>query len=337
MSITEPTNQIVIFLDENFEETTEAKAKYARVFNLDENGDLEESETILLDPSIQEAQEWDESKHPRGEGGRWATTDGSQGFPKTTPAVGFKEQYEAYKQYDENPRGTGFEAINPTDQPTTSHLATAYSVLSKYPDMDEATMIQQSVRADHIRQMHISMNTQTQEQLQGALPFARVTGRVKSRKSMLDKLGRKRSQYGNVDQLGDVSASRVMTSNIVENEVAQEYVRQNFDIIKEDDKIINPDEGYRAIHFDIRNPDGTVSELQVRTANQDKWALQFHDTIYKRDSLPPDQRAIIEENLPQLLKYGQDMSDYYYQSDLGNVVPTPLCPPIVSQVLGGCL
>ena len=83
-------------------------------------------------------------------------------------------------------------------------------------------------------------------------------------------------------------------------------------------------------------PDGTVSEIQVKTANQDKWALHFHDKLYKSESLPAPQRAVILANMAELKKYGQEMSDYYYQTDLGNTVPMPVCPPMVSQVLG-CL
>lgn len=344
MSITEPTKQIIIYLDEDGIETeTASKAVTARIFDINEDGDIEGVTTVLINKPTQETERpstditeagWDEQKHQRDPEGRFAGTGGAQAAERPVESK-FKQSYENLKQFDENPDGLGFESIEISENPTMGQQATAYFVLDRYPDMDEGKMLQQSVRADVLRQAATATNEATQAQLGTALPFAKVSGRVKSRKSMLGKLGKKR-KYDTVDQLADISGTRVMTQNIVENEVAQEYVRQNFDVVKEQDRIQTPLEGYRAIHFDIRNPDGTISEMQVRTANQDKWAEKFHDSVYKVEGLPPDQKAAVMANIEQLKQYGQQMSDYYYQSDLGRVTPMPVCPPMVQQVIG-CL
>lgn len=315
----------------------------SRVYEYDDDGNLKSIRTVFMPKPTQETERpstditeagWEEHKHPRDPEGKFAGSGGAQAAERPVESK-FKQTYENLKQFDENPDGMGFESIEISENPTMGQQATAYYTLDRYPDMDEAKMLQQSVRADVLRQAATATNTATQAQLGTALPFAKVSGRVKSRKSMLTKLGKKR-KYDTVDQLADISGTRVMTQNIVENEIAQEYVRQNFDVVQEQDRIQTPLEGYRAIHFDIRNPDGTVSEMQVRTANQDKWAEKFHDTVYKVESLPPDQRAAIMANIEQLKQYGQQMSDYYYQADLGRVTPMPVCPPMVQQVIG-CL
>jgi len=315
----------------------------SRIYEYDDDGNIKSIRTVFRPKQTQETERpftditeagWEEHKHPRDPEGKFAGGGGAQATVEPTESK-FKQTYENLKQYDENPDGMGFESIEITENPTMGQQATAYYTLDRYPDMDEAKMLQQSVRADVLRQAATATNEATQAQLVAALPFSKVSGRVKSRKSMLTKLGKKR-KYDTVDQLADISGTRVMTQNIVENEVVQEYVRQNFDVVKEQDRIATPLEGYRAIHFDIRNPDGTTSEMQVRTANQDKWAEKFHDTVFKVESLPPAQRTVIMANIEQLKRYGQEMSDYYYQTDLGRVTPMPVCPPMVQQVIG-CL
>ncbi len=324
---------------------------FARVYEFNDDGSIKSVKTILVPQTVQEA-EWDEGKHPRDEAGRFGSGGGGaaepamqepeQPQPPQQVAVMDKQseyeaKYEYFKALDESPTGWPPEPIHDKEtEPNGNHIASAYEVLRRYPDMNEGDMITQSWQADKIRAHHEKTLDENMKMISKGLEgVGMVSGRVKSRKSMLDKLGRKR-KYSTINDLDDTSAMTIKVAGIAQSEVAKEYVRQNFDIKAEDDYINNPIDDYRAHHFDIINRDGTRSELQVKTENQDKWAKYFHDPIYKRHLLPPDMKAAIETNMAVIREYGKQMSEYYYAQDRNLTTPSPLCPPIVMQILG-CL
>jgi len=327
---------------------------FARVYEFNDDGSIKSVKTVLTAQTVQES-EWDESKHPRDEAGRFGSGGGAAQEPEQQPAMQepetpqppqqvavmdkqseYEAKYEYFKPLDESPTGWPPEPIHDTAEPTGEHIASAYDVLRRFPDLNEGDMITQSWQADKIRAKHEKTLDSNMKQISKDLSgVGMVSGRVKSRKSMLDKLGRKR-KYATIESLDDISAMTIKVGGIAQAEVAKEYVRQNFDIKNEDDFIANPNDDYRAHHFDIVNADGTRSELQVKTENQDKWAKYFHDPMYKRHLLPPDMKKAIETNMAVIKDYGRQMSDYYYAKDNNQIIPTPLCPPIVEQILG-CL
>jgi len=110
------------------------------------------------------------------------------------------------------------------------------------------------------------------------------------------------------------------------------YIRENFDVADEENYIQKSNGGYRSMHFQIRDKDGLLSEIQVRTPNQDKWANWSHDNFYK--PLDEGMKAFIESHYAEIETYAERMSDYYYRKDNGEEADTPECPQEITVVLG---
>ena len=92
-------------------------------------------------------------------------------------------------------------------------------------------------------------------------------------------------------------------------------------------------DGYRAIHFDIKNSDGTISELQLKTPNQQKWASTVHNRVYK---IPKDKLEETKKLMPEIKDYTSRMSDHFFAIDSGEESTAPPCPPKI-QPLGLCM
>lgn len=253
----------------------------------------------------------------------------------------YADKYQQYAQFDEmNGDIKTQEPIHDSPEPTDYHRATAYTVLQNYPDMDENFLIKQSWKADKIRAKHLKGFDENLSKLQNTLitmPDVTVHGRIKGRFKMLDKLGRKSAKYPDVDKMRDVSGFRVIIPNFESAEEVMKLMKASNLNIKETMDFRNaPLDGYRAIHFDILNSDGTMSEFQVKTPNEEKWANHFHDTLYKYDK-NTQQGKQIEENLPDLMDYSLLMSDYFYSLDTGITnIEKPQCPEPAMRIIG-CL
>lgn len=324
-----------------------------------------ESEIMsMLNSGIQEAQMYNEDDHPRNPDGTWADKNGDQGYPKEQglktdniqvpktlstnelKAQYYNTQYERFKQYDESPDGWPPEPIHPySDAPDNNQIATAYNVLRDYPEMDEQETIKQAWYADQVRAKHEKIETESRQKLIDGLPNMRVSGRVKSRRGIIEKMGRKK-KYKDANSLGDTSGQRVITKDLGESLQAAQFISENFDVIKIDDYTNSLDNrqfkieqsaplaGYRAIQFDIRNADGTTSEIQVKTPNQDTWATFFHDNLYKMKEKGANA-AEINEHMVEMQMYAAVTSEYFYQIDSGNLAAIPPdCPPRIKRLLG---
>ena len=233
---------------------------------------------------------------------------------------------------DESPDGATSEPIHLTDKPNENHEATAYAVSENYPTIDSEEMIIQAWKADKVRSAHENNLKNSLDILDKGLPNSRSSGRVKTRKSMLDKLARK-SKYKNVDDLKDVSGMRVIAPNIADINSSKEFITKNFNVVKEENFMKNPNDGYRAIHFDIKNSDGTISELQLKTANQQKWATTVHNRVYK---IPKDKLKETKKLMPEITEYTHKMSDHFFALDNGEESTVPPCPPKINN-LGLCM
>jgi ppGpp synthetase/RelA/SpoT-type nucleotidyltranferase len=322
----------------------------------------EEALIIMANYQVPIQETWLEQEHPRDKDGRFAQKGEDADFTDRydfNPSVSIPdtlsnsttflkqkwvEKAQQYIQFDElqgNPKK--LEQIRDTPEPNDYHRATAYAVLQSYPEMDENFAIQQSWRADKVRAIHeaaFAENNQKLQNIMSNIPNAQVYGRIKARNKMLDKMGRK-SKYKDVTDMGDVSGFRSIVENIDQVYEAMDLMRAahnsgQINILNTDNKIETPLAGYRAIHYDIVNADGTMSEFQLKTPNQAKWADHFHDSLYKYDKNTEIGRQT-EENLPDLVDYSLQMSEYFYEQDLGNTnVEKPQCPQVVMRIIG-CL
>lgn len=327
MSITEPTQQIIVYLDAEGNETEDySKARTAKVFTFYENGDLAESKTVLLDATIQEAQQtWNEEEHPRDEKGKFADK-GETGEPtKQKPTYGQVPQGQVPAG-----EGRGFESIDLSEKPSPAHIQTADDVLSYFQSQgksfDRNFMIQQAHRADFIRNVAENNSNAITQTLQQNFPNGRASYRVKKRYNMLEKLGRKPDKYKSVDDLNDIAGVRLEFTNIYDAQQAMPYIEANFEITEKEDYISKPNGGYRSVHYLVKNPDGTVAELQVRTQNETKFGDWAHD-FYK----PPTREMSqwVEPNRQQITQYMEQVGDYYYNLDIGMYAEPPPCPEVI--------
>lgn len=206
-------------------------------------------------------------------------------------------------------------------------------VTSTYPkQFDHARAEQQAIKAEKIQDQHYPRVKEVYNNLSNEFPNVEITGRVKDTKSMIEKLARKPDEYKDVSEVKDVSALRTLCKDLKEVGSVASYIRENFDVADEDNYIQKPNGGYRSIHMEIRDKNGLVSEIQVRTPNQNKWAIFFHDKFYK--PIDDDLKAFVESHYSTIDDYAQRMSDYYFKQDNGEDVEVPECPSEIIEMIG---
>jgi len=191
---------------------------------------------------------------------------------------------------------------------------------------------QQSIKAEKLQDKHYDRVQEVYNKLNDKFPKVEVTARVKTTYSMLEKTARKPDEYPDVADVADVSALRTMCKDLKEIGDVSSYIRDNFDVVEEENYIQKSKGGYRSIHMQIRDEDGLLSEIQIRTPNEEKWANWSHDNFYK--PLDDDLKLFIESHYTDIETYAERMSDYYYKKDNGEEAEIPECPSEITVVLG---
>lgn len=135
---------------------------------------------------------------------------------------------------------------------------------------------------------------------------ARVVSRTKDEASIAKKLYGDGVTFQNYSAMRDKSGARVVCRFREDMERAAKYIREEFMILKEEDKssLLKLNEiGYRSLHFDIKLREEVTSrekfldlgnligEIQVRTLCEDVWAEINHDIGYKPLIEVPDDVA----------------------------------------------
>lgn len=168
---------------------------------------------------------------------------------------------------------------------------------------DEEINIESKEYNDLIRIYEIAMNQVASEinlvkeklnKLYGYSIIDKITARVKSKKSILNKMKKKNIKYtytSLIDNISDIAGVRITCP--VQDDIF--FVKQiiemipNLKIIKEKDYINNPKKsGYSAYHIIVETP-VTINgetvvmkvEIQIRTIAMDFWAEMEHDIRYK--------------------------------------------------------
>lgn len=125
-----------------------------------------------------------------------------------------------------------------------------------------------------------------------------VTGRLKSRESLADKLAKPDAGYETLADLTDIAATRIITNFASDVDVACKAVEDGFTIDRDNsmDKraLLDPDRfGYLSVHYIVSLTDrhleygargafrGLRAEVQVRSILQHAWAENEHDLGYK--------------------------------------------------------
>jgi ppGpp synthetase/RelA/SpoT-type nucleotidyltranferase len=157
-----------------------------------------------------------------------------------------------------------------------------------------------------------------------------VAGRIKEADSMVGKLARRPDDYKIVQDLNDISGVRATAKSIGEVKEVMDYIKEHYDIIQEKNNIDEDRGGYRSYHAVIMK-DGVKHEFQLRTENQDKWADYAHDNFYKPATTK--QADFFNRHRERINDYTLDMSNYFYEQDMGRNIKKPDCPPMIMMVV----
>ena len=205
-------------------------------------------------------------------------------------------------------------------------------VTSKYPQLDKQFVDEQIQESVGLRETATVSNKEMQDNLNKNLEGVVISGRVKEIDSMVGKLARKPELYATVGDLNDVSGVRVMADDLTGVFKSLEYIKDNYNVVEEKNNIDVDRDGYRSYHAIIDDGSGILSEIQIRTKNEDTWANYVHDRIYK----PTDKKLkkYVDKNKEMVTNYVLDMSEYFHNLDMGMFDERPDCPEKIEVVMG---
>ena len=205
-------------------------------------------------------------------------------------------------------------------------------VTNKYPQLDKQFVDEQIQESVGLRETATVSNKEMQDNLNKNLEGVVISGRVKEIDSMVGKLARKPELYATVNDLNDVSGVRVMADDLTGVFKSLEYIKDNYNVVEEKNNIDVDRDGYRSYHAIIDDGSGILSEIQIRTKNEDTWANYVHDRIYK----PTDKKLknYVDKNKEMITNYVLDMSEYFHNLDMGMFDERPDCPEKIEVVMG---
>ena len=205
-------------------------------------------------------------------------------------------------------------------------------VTSKYPQLDKQFVDEQIQESVGLRETATVSNKEMQDNLNKNLEGVVISGRVKEIDSMVGKLARKPELYATVGDLNDVSGVRVMADDLTGVFKSLEYIKDNYNVVEEKNNIDVDRDGYRSYHAIIDDGSGILSEIQIRTKNENTWANYVHDRIYK----PTDKKLkkYVDKNKEMVTNYVLDMSEYFHNLDMGMFDERPDCPEKIEVVMG---
>ena len=205
-------------------------------------------------------------------------------------------------------------------------------VTNKYPQLDKQFVDEQIQESVGLREKAKISNNEMQRNLSKNLNNVIVSGRVKAIDSMVGKLARKPELYTTVSDLNDVSGVRVMADDLDGVFKSLKYIKDNYNVVEEKNNIDIDRDGYRSYHAIIDDGSGILSEVQIRTKNEDTWANYVHDRIYK----PTNKKLknYVDKNKEMITNYVLGMSEHFHNLDMGMVEDKPDCPEKIEVVMG---
>ena len=157
-------------------------------------------------------------------------------------------------------------------------------------------------------------------------PIHHVESRLKSTKSIIEKLQRKGldiSMETAKQRINDIAGIRVVCCYINDvYRVEEMLLRQSdMELVKRQDYIKTPNyNGYRSLHLDLRVPiylsdhrESVLVEVQIRTVAMDFWASLEHDIRYKADKakLPAGINEQMFACADEIAEIDEKMQDMY--------------------------
>jgi|TARA_R110000850_G_scaffold135740_1_gene256876 ppGpp synthetase/RelA/SpoT-type nucleotidyltranferase len=217
---------------------------------------------------------------------------------------------------------------------STDNDGISQKVMSKYPQLDKEFVDEQIDESVELREKATKSNNEMQKDFNKNLDNVVVSGRVKGIDSMIGKLARKPELYATVSDLNDVSGVRVMAENLNDVFKSLDYIKDNYNVVEEKNNIDVDRDGYRSYHAIIDDGSGVLSEIQIRTKNEDVWANYVHDRIYKPSN--KKLKNYVSKNKEMVTNYILGMSEYFHNVDRGDVSEKPDCPEKI-EVMMGCM
>jgi ppGpp synthetase/RelA/SpoT-type nucleotidyltranferase len=292
--------------------------------------------------------DFDESLHPRGDGGKFSETGGSskQAGAKRVAEATTKKQIAALSEHrarttpeGEKPKRT-IQEWNELKKQRINY-AEATGPLPKGKTEAEHIATAEKAVAEH--KASIKKN---EERLKAIAPKLTVTARAKEAPNAVEKLRRKveeaekagkETKYPDASKLGDLTGARMVAKSVEDAREAVQTFKEHYPDAKIDDRFntADPDKpgqpgGYRSFHIDYVTPEGLKAELQIRTANQHEYAEWAHDA-YK----PQNEAQRELKDTPEVHKYAQAMSDYFWKQDSGeDPGPRPEASEEIKHVFG---
>ena len=215
---------------------------------------------------------------------------------------------------------------------SVNYNTVSQKVTSKYPQLDKQFVDEQIQESVELREKAKVSNKEMQENLKKNLDSVKVSGRVKAIDSMVGKLARKPELYATVSDLNDVSGVRVMADNLEGVFKSLDYIKNNYNVVEEKNNIDVDRDGYRSYHAIIDDGSGILSEIQIRTTSQNKWANYVHNTIYKPKN--KKLKKYVAKNKDMVTSYVLGMSEYFHNIDKGMNDKRPDCPENIKVVMG---
>ncbi len=201
--------------------------------------------------------------------------------------------------------------------------------------LDDKFLQVQAKRADELRDLHSDITQRIVTDLRTLLPNADISSRTKTRYSMVEKLGRK-DKYKSVDDIKDITGIRIIVNHLDDITIdggVIDAIRGKYNVVEQQNYIDHPQpNGYRSYHLTIKDAEtGRPVEIQVRTKNQDAWALWSYDLTYKPKSKTFQELSLADKETVR--QYQSDVSDYLYTLDQDRTATKPECPDLITQVV----
>ena len=137
-----------------------------------------------------------------------------------------------------------------------------------------------------------------------------IASRYKSEESIEEKLSRKSYKY--LDQLTDLAGIKIVFKDLNITMKACEIFRNNLELIKEDDYYKDKrNTGYKSIHFNLKDSNKNIIELQVKDKINDLKQEYCHSNIYKNNLIKEDYKSEIN-------KYMNRVIEKYYSNDIND-------------------
>ena len=151
-------------------------------------------------------------------------------------------------------------------------------------------------------------------------PIESVKGRVKSIRSILEKINRKKVPFERMEEeVEDIAGIRIICQFTEDIRTVVDAIRRRTDItvVSEKDYLTRPkDSGYRSFHmivaYTVQRPGGPkrlLVEIQIRTMAMNFWATTEHSLQYKyKGSIPAGVVGRLSEAADAITKLDEVMS-----------------------------